>query len=163
MGLNKDISKTIFLENYKSLDDNYIGALKAKQELMKAKASPSQAHFSMTKLKYDEHEASTTKMSKPDELQDDAPKFDFTAIPLCGIDDAESSMNLFQDGAATTTTMETIKEHALEASDMVTIKDNASILGDESDDEPSSAFIHGNDDELVEHGISLRPRRRMMT
>ena len=36
----------------------------------------------------DEYEASTTKMSKPDELQDDAPKFDFTAIPLCGIDDA---------------------------------------------------------------------------
>ena len=39
MGLNNDISKTIFLENYKSLDDNYIGALKAEQELMKAKAS----------------------------------------------------------------------------------------------------------------------------
>ena len=38
MGLNNDISKTIFLENYKSLDDNYIGALKAEQELMKAKA-----------------------------------------------------------------------------------------------------------------------------
>ena len=29
MGLDNDISKTIFLENYKSLDDNYIGALKA--------------------------------------------------------------------------------------------------------------------------------------
>ena len=28
MGLNNDISKTIFLENYKSLDDNYIGALR---------------------------------------------------------------------------------------------------------------------------------------
>ena len=35
MGLHNDISKTIFLENYKSLDDNYIGALKAEQELMK--------------------------------------------------------------------------------------------------------------------------------
>ena len=34
MGLHNDISKTIFLENYKSLDDNYIGALKAEQELM---------------------------------------------------------------------------------------------------------------------------------
>ena len=34
MGLNNDISKTIFLENYKSLDDYYIGALKAEQELM---------------------------------------------------------------------------------------------------------------------------------
>ena len=104
MGLHNDISKTIFLENYKSLDDNYIGALKAEQELMKAKASPPQAHFSTTKLKDNEHEASTTKMSKPDELQDDAPKFDFTAIPLCGIDDAESSTTLFQDGAATSTT-----------------------------------------------------------
>ena len=91
MGLNNDISKTIFLENYKSLDDNYIVALKAEQELMKAKASPPQAHFATTKLHENEHEASTTKMSKPDELQDDAPKSDFTAIPICGIDDAESS------------------------------------------------------------------------
>ena len=65
MGLNNDISKTIFLENYKSLDDNYIGALKAEQELMKAKASRPQAHFSKTKLQDDEHEASTTTMSKP--------------------------------------------------------------------------------------------------
>ena len=39
MGLNNDISKTIFLENYKSLDDNYIGALKAEQELKKAKST----------------------------------------------------------------------------------------------------------------------------
>ena len=39
MGLHNDIYKMIFLENYKSLDDNYIGALKAEQELMKAKAS----------------------------------------------------------------------------------------------------------------------------
>jgi hypothetical protein len=45
MGLHNDISKTIFLENYKSLDDNYVGVLKAEQELMKAKASPPQAHF----------------------------------------------------------------------------------------------------------------------
>ena len=82
MGLNNDISKPIFLENYKSLDDNYIGAPKAKQELMKAKASPPQAHFVMTKLHEKEHEDRTTTMSKPDELQDDAPKFDFTAIPL---------------------------------------------------------------------------------
>ena len=28
MGLNNDISNTIFHNNYKSLDDNYIGALK---------------------------------------------------------------------------------------------------------------------------------------
>ena len=74
MGLHNDISKTIFLENYKSIDDYYIGALKAEQELMKAKASPPQAHFAATKL-YDKHEASTTTMYKPDELQDDAPKF----------------------------------------------------------------------------------------
>ena len=39
MGLHNDISKTIFLENYKSIDDYYIGALKAKQELTNAKAS----------------------------------------------------------------------------------------------------------------------------
>ncbi len=31
MGLNNDISKTIFRENYKSLDDNYIGALKEQE------------------------------------------------------------------------------------------------------------------------------------
>ena len=105
MGLHNDISKTIFLEKYKSLADNYIGALKVEQELMKAKASRPQAHFSKTKLQEDEHEASTTKMSKPDELQDDAPKFDFTAIPLCGIEDAKSTSTLFQDGAATSTTM----------------------------------------------------------
>ena len=82
MGLNNDIYKTIFLDNYMCLVDNYIGALKAECGLMKAKASPPQAHFSKTKLQHDEHEASTTKMSTPDELQDDAPKFDFTAIPL---------------------------------------------------------------------------------
>ena len=50
MGLNNDISKTIFVENYKSLDDYYIGALKAEQELMTAKASPPKAHFAATKL-----------------------------------------------------------------------------------------------------------------
>ena len=92
-------------------------------------------------------------MSKPDELQDDAPKFDFTAIPLCGIDGVESTLILFQDGAEMTTTMEPLKEQALEASDMVTSKDDASILGGESDDVPSSAFIHGDDNEMVEHGI----------
>lgn len=153
MGLHNDIYKTIFLENYKSLGDNYIGALKAKQELMKTKASPPQPHFAMAKLHENEHEASTTMMSKPDELQDDAPKFDFTAIPLCGIDDAEYTSTLFQDGVATTTTTETIKDQALEASDMVMSKDDASILGGESDDVPSSAFIHGDGDEMVEHGI----------
>ena len=120
---------------------------------MKAKASPPEAHFAKTKLKDDEHEASTTKMSKPDELQDDAPKFDFTAIPLCGIDDVESTLTIFQDGAATSTTVETFKDQALEASDKVASKDDASILGGESDDVPSSAFIHGDDDEMIEHGI----------
>ena len=89
MGLNNDISKIIFHENFKSLDDNYIGALKAEQELMKAKASRSQAHFSKTKLQGSEHEDSTTKMSKPDELQGNTPMFDFTTIPFCSIDDAE--------------------------------------------------------------------------
>src|SRR3954471_19825459 len=111
---------------------------------MKATTSPPQAHFMATKLHENEHEDGTTKMSKPDELQDDAPKFDFTAIPLCGIDDTESSTTLFQDGAATSTTTETFKDQALEASDLVTSKDDASILGGESDDVPSSAFIYGD-------------------
>ncbi|EMS54027.1 Tyrosyl-tRNA synthetase [Triticum urartu] len=90
-------------------------------------------------------------MSKPDELQDDTPKFD--AIPLCGIDDAESSMTLFQDGAATSTTTETLKDQALKVSNKVARKDDASILGGENDDVLSSAFIHGDNDEMVEHGI----------
>ena len=171
-GLNYDIAKKTSLHDYTSLDDLYIGALKAEQELMKAKASPSQAHFATTKLHDDEHEDSTTMMSKLDELQDDAPKFDFTAIPLCGIDDAEPTMTLFEDGAATTTTMDPPKDQDLEVSDMVASKDDASIIGGESemtehgifplvmeagDDVPSSAFIHGHGhgDEIVEHGIFL--------
>ena len=36
---------------------------------------------------------------------------------------------------------------------MVTSKDDASILGGESDDVPSSAFIHDDDYETVEQGI----------
>ena len=32
-------------------------------------------------------------------------------------------------------------------------KDDASILGGESDDVPSSAFTHGDNNEMVEHGI----------
>ena len=44
-------------------------------------------------------------------------------------------------------------KQALEASDMVTSKDDASILGGESDDVPSSAFIRGDNNEMVEHGI----------
>ena len=32
-------------------------------------------------------------------------------------------------------------------------EEDASILGGESDDVPSSAFIHGDGDEMVEHGI----------
>ena len=66
---------------------------------MKARASPPEAHFATTKLHENEHEASTTMRSKPDELQDNSPKFDLTAIPLCGIDGAESTSTLFQDGA----------------------------------------------------------------
>ena len=37
---------------------------------------------------------------------------------------------------------------------MVTSKDDASILGGKSDDAPSSAFIHGDGDEMVEHFTS---------
>ena len=95
---------------------------------MKAQASPPQAHFAATKLYDNEHEDSTTKMSKPDELQEDVPQFDFTTIPLCGIDGAEFTLTLFQDGVATTTTMETLTEQDLEATDMVTSKNDASIF-----------------------------------
>ena len=165
-GLNHDIAKKTFLHDYESLDDLYIGALKAEQEIMKATATRPRAHFTTTKLHDDEHEGSTTKMPKPDELQDDAPKFDFTAIPLCGIDNAESTTTLFEDGAATTT--EPLMDKDLEASDKVSSKDDASIFGGKSEmtehgifpsvmeasgDVPSSAFIYGDDDEMVEHGI----------
>ena len=92
-------------------------------------------------------------MSKPDELQDDVPKFDFTTITLCGINGVESTMTLFQDSMATSTTTETLKDQALEANDKVASKDDASILGGESDDVPSSSFIHGDNDKMVEHGI----------
>ncbi|KAE8793786.1 Tyrosyl-tRNA synthetase [Hordeum vulgare] len=118
----------------------------------------------MTKLDDYEHEDGTTKMSKPDELHDNAPKSDFAAIPLCGIDYVESSMTLFEDGVTTTTTLfedgaamtmttEPIKEHALEASDKVASKDDASIFGCKSDDVPSSAFTHDDGGDMVEHGI----------
>ena len=105
----------------------------------------------MTKLHENEHEASTTTMSKPNELQDDAPKLDFSAIPLCGIDDAESSMTLFQDGAATSTTTETLKDQALEVSDEMIEHGIFPSVMEDSDDVPSSAFIHGNGDEMVEY------------
>ena len=36
---------------------------------------------------------------------------------------------------------------------MVTCKDDVSILGGESDDVPTSAFIRDDDDEMIEHGI----------
>ena len=62
-------------------------------------------------------------------------------------------MTLFQDGAVMSTTTETLEDQDLEASDKVASKDDASILGGESDDVPSSAFIHGDDDEMIEHGI----------
>ena len=102
-------------------------------------------------------------MSKPDELQDDAPELDFTAISLCGINGAESTSTLFQDGASNNTITETLKDQALEASDKVASKDDVSIFGGESDDVPSSAFIHSDGDEMVEHRIFLRPWRHMMT
>ena len=39
MGLNNNIAKTIFTNNYESLNDMYIGALKAEQELKKAEST----------------------------------------------------------------------------------------------------------------------------
>ncbi|KAE8816501.1 gag-pol polyprotein [Hordeum vulgare] len=86
-----DMANTIFNNIYKSLDDLYFGALKEEQEL-KAKATRHREHFVMTKLQGIEHEDSTTKMFKLDELRDDAPKSDIITIPLCGIDYAESTM-----------------------------------------------------------------------
>ncbi|KAE8773900.1 Tyrosyl-tRNA synthetase [Hordeum vulgare] len=92
-------------------------------------------------------------MSKPNELQDDVPKSDFTTIPLCGIDNAESTTTLFEDDTMTTTTTESLMEHAFKVSDKVASKDDASIFGGESDDVPSSSFIHDDSDDMVEHGI----------
>ncbi|KAE8786074.1 gag-pol polyprotein [Hordeum vulgare] len=106
-------------------------------------------------------------MSKPDELQNDASKSDFTTIPLSGIDYAESTTTLFEDGVMTITTTELLKEHSLEASDKVARKDDASMFGGESemikhvilpsvmeagDDVQYLSFIHGDDEEMVEHG-----------
>ncbi|KAE8767271.1 gag-pol polyprotein [Hordeum vulgare] len=152
MGLNNDIAKAIFTNTYKCVHDLYFGALKAEQKF-KAKATRPCAHFATTKQHDYEHEDGTTKMSKPGDLQDNAPKSNFTAIPLCGIDYAESTTTLFEDTTATTTTTLPLMEHALEASDKVASKDYVSIFGGESDDVPSSAFIHGDGDEMVEHGI----------
>ena len=78
-------------------------------------------HIQGSHVLINEHEASTTTMSKPNELQDDAPKFDFTAIPLCGIDDAESSTTLFQDGAATSTTTDDRGKGVPSFDEMITI------------------------------------------
>ncbi|KAE8813335.1 Tyrosyl-tRNA synthetase [Hordeum vulgare] len=72
-------------------------------------------------------------------MQDNTPKFEFTPIPLCGIEDAESTMTLFEDDEMTTTSREALKEHALEASEKVASNDHASIFGGVS--------------EMVEHGI----------
>ncbi|KAE8821873.1 gag-pol polyprotein [Hordeum vulgare] len=152
MGLNNNITKTIFTNTYKSLDDLYFGSLKAEQAL-KDKDTRPRSHFVATTLHDYEHEDSTTKMSKPNELQDDPPKSDFTAIPICGIDYADSTTNLFEDDAAMGMTMESLLEHALEASDKVASRDDASIFGGESDDVPSLAFIHGDVDGMVKHGI----------
>ncbi|KAE8814009.1 gag-pol polyprotein [Hordeum vulgare] len=163
MGLNNDIAKTIFTNNHESLEEFYSGAFK-----LKAKVTQPRAHFATSKLQGYEHEDGTTKMTKLDGLQDNAPKFDFADIHLCGIDNAESSMTLFEDGVAMTTTTEQMKEHALDASNKVESKDDASIFGGESeviehrifpsimevsDDVPSLAFIHSDGDEMVEHGI----------
>ncbi|KAE8790487.1 tyrosyl-trna synthetase [Hordeum vulgare] len=50
-------------------------------------------------------------------------------------------------------TTESLMEHALETSDKVARKDDASIFGGESDDVPSSTFIHEYGDDMVEHWI----------
>ncbi|KAE8801176.1 Tyrosyl-tRNA synthetase [Hordeum vulgare] len=113
MGLNNDITKAIFTNTYKSLDDLYFGALQAKQEL-KAKDTRPRGHFVTTKLDEHEHE---------------------------------------DDGTMMKMTTEPLMEHALEASDKVESKDDASIFGGGCDDVPSSAFIHSDGDDMVEHEI----------
>ncbi|KAE8811127.1 gag-pol polyprotein [Hordeum vulgare] len=103
MGLNNNTAKNIFTNTYKSLNDLYIGDLKAVQELKKAKISPTQAHFTTTKIHDYDHEDGMTKMSKYDELQDNALKLYFSAIPLCGIHDAVSNTTIFKDDSMTRT------------------------------------------------------------
>ncbi|KAE8820510.1 gag-pol polyprotein [Hordeum vulgare] len=87
----------------------------------------------MTKLPDEEHEDDTTKMSKPDELQGKAPKLNFTTIPLCDIDNAESTTTLSEDVAATTMSTEPLNEYPLEAIDKVVSNDDASIFGGKSE------------------------------
>ncbi|KAE8820494.1 gag-pol polyprotein [Hordeum vulgare] len=70
MVLNNDITKTILLNNYESLKQLYICGLKVKQEL-KTKATRPRAHFMTTNIHVYEHVDGTTKMSKPDKLQED--------------------------------------------------------------------------------------------
>ena len=52
-----------------------------------------------------------------------------------------------------TMTTDPLIDQDLEASDKAASKDDASIFGGESDDVPSSAFIRGDNDEMIEHGI----------
>ncbi|KAE8812732.1 Tyrosyl-tRNA synthetase [Hordeum vulgare] len=125
IGLNNDIAKTIFTNTYKSLDDLYFGALKAEQDL-KAKATRPHAHFATTKLDENEHEDDTTKMSN----SYDAPK-------------RHDDDHDYGDNQGT----------CLDASDKVASKDDASILGGESDDVQSSTFIHDDGDDIVEREI----------
>ncbi|KAE8769443.1 gag-pol polyprotein [Hordeum vulgare] len=169
MGLNNNISKSIFLNNYESLNDINIGVLQVEQEI-KTKATRHHEELTTTKFNNDVHEDGTTKMYKPDKKQDNCPKFDFSVIPVCGIGDAESTSTLFEDGVATYMTIEPLMEYTLQASDKDASKDDASIFGckramiehglfpwnmEASDDVPSPSFIHGDDSEMVEHGFSL--------
>ncbi|XP_073359378.1 uncharacterized protein [Aegilops tauschii subsp. strangulata] len=152
MGLNNDISKTIFLENYKSLDDNCIGALKAEQELKKAKSTRPRAHFTTTTLQDGEHEARTIEMSKPDELQDDASIFGGE------IDDVPSSA-FIHDESDDVPSLAFIHNESDRVPSSAFIHDesddvpSSAFIHDESDYVPSSAFIHDDDYEMVEHGI----------
>ncbi|KAE8801507.1 gag-pol polyprotein [Hordeum vulgare] len=94
-GLKKDIAKIILTNNYKSLYNLFIGALKVEQ-VLKARATRTRAHFGMSKIHDYEHEDGTTKISKPNKIQDNNPKLNFTAIPVCGIDDAKSTTTIFK-------------------------------------------------------------------
>ncbi|KAE8766799.1 Tyrosyl-tRNA synthetase [Hordeum vulgare] len=59
-----------------------------------------------------------------------------------------SRPRLLDRGTTMTMTMESLKEHALEAG-----KDDVSIFGGESDNVSSSAFINSDGDDMVDHGI----------
>lgn len=102
-------------------------------------------------------------------LRDDAPKFDFTAIPLGhGIEDAMSSMT-FSKTSIDDYDYGPFEDHTLEANDLVATKEQAinfggdtemvkhgmfpSVMEVNDDVPPSRTLILGDHDEMLEHRI----------